>query len=371
MTTISSQQTCMECLFLLFMGVSCRRNSLTILTQRTSGSDENVPTWHSREAVSVVKSWYPHANISSVTYFLVTIHVPTDIIMGHSYIEDDGGTHYYPGILDRKEVQAFLDAMFEAEHTASGKVLQDGQSCILTVAIPSDSSMSHNQRAEPNLTIAKGSMYGFSIRELHTAGRYVIVPPSHLTRLSLSRLGRLQITKRDQGVYIQTSNIARLALFGGVPAFELLHINGEQVQIDKLAEQGFVVPKDPAASVESTEPSSPQHSGRIQSILTTSGTIQIAIPSSDEHALSIALRIAHDLDTYHKLDAEIMTHTDAEIRQGSGVLEPGNLILIGTPNEPFIREVLKKSMTPVRTTKDHGTISINGRSWNEPSLGMC
>jgi hypothetical protein len=360
----------MECLFLLYMGMSRRRNSLTILTQGTRGNDENVPTWHSREAVSVVKSWYPHANISSVAYVLVIIHILADMIIVHSYIEDDGGTHYYSGILDRKEVQAFLDAMFEAEHTAPGNVLQDGQSCILTVAIPSESGMSHNQRAEANLTITQGSMYGFSIRELHTAGRYVIVPPSYLTQLSSSRLGRLQITKRDQGIYIKTSNIARLAWLGSVPAFELLQINGEQVQTDKLGEQDFVVPKDPAASVESMEPSSPQHSGRIQSILTTNGTIQIAIPSNEEHALSIALRIAHDLDTYHKLDAEIMTHADAQIRQDSGVLGSGNLILIGTPDEPFIREVLRKTMTPVRTTKGHDTISINGMSWNEPSLGM-
>ena len=30
------------------------------------GDDDNVPTWHTREAVSVVKTWNPQANITSV-----------------------------------------------------------------------------------------------------------------------------------------------------------------------------------------------------------------------------------------------------------------------------------------------------------------
>lgn len=30
------------------------------------GDDENVPVWHTREAVSVLKTWYPHANVTLV-----------------------------------------------------------------------------------------------------------------------------------------------------------------------------------------------------------------------------------------------------------------------------------------------------------------
>jgi hypothetical protein len=33
------------------------------------GMDDNVPTWHSREAVSVLKAWNPNANVTSVCRF--------------------------------------------------------------------------------------------------------------------------------------------------------------------------------------------------------------------------------------------------------------------------------------------------------------
>ena len=39
---------------------------LSIPNLRNSGKDDNVPTWHSREAVSALRTWNPEANVMSV-----------------------------------------------------------------------------------------------------------------------------------------------------------------------------------------------------------------------------------------------------------------------------------------------------------------
>jgi hypothetical protein len=159
-----------------------------------------------------------------------------------------------------------------------------------------------------------------------------------------------------------------LTWLGGSPYFSGLHVNGKAIQADQFLGKELVIPQLGEASIATnTVPSPLQHSGRLQSILTTDGTIQLLIPESDEHALSIALRIAHDLDTYHKLDAAIATYADAQNHEALG---SGNIILIGSPGAPFVRQILENGRTPVSVTREPPfTVTVNKQSWDEPSLG--
>jgi hypothetical protein len=47
--------------------------------------------------------------------------------------------HFYDGVLDRSEVQSFLDAVFAEEEVRKGNMIADGQTSTMTVAVPSES----------------------------------------------------------------------------------------------------------------------------------------------------------------------------------------------------------------------------------------
>lgn len=72
------------------------------------------------------------------------------------------------------------------------------------------------------------------------------------------------------------------------------------------------------------------------------------IPDEDDLSLSYALRLAHDLDTFHKLDAEVLT--DAEV---SGLLEseslgPSNIVILDGPKKTsFGRRLLEGTNHPL------------------------
>jgi hypothetical protein len=71
-----------------------------------------VPTWHSRQAVSVVQTLYPDADISCVAFYTL---LTTSVSRWHSLIEDSGDVHWYDGMLDRPEVHTFLDRVLAKE----------------------------------------------------------------------------------------------------------------------------------------------------------------------------------------------------------------------------------------------------------------
>jgi hypothetical protein len=150
-----------------------------------------------------------------------------------------------------------------------------------------------------------------------------------------------------------------------------LSIDGTSIRSDQLSSNEIEVVKIDGTWKLQTHPSSGflQRSGRLQSVLTTSGTITLMIPEHDEHTLSIALRIAHDLNLYHKLDAQIATHTEiAEQRIRSS---PGNVFIIGRPSDSFIRDFLNEGPTPIKVSREFPhVVTVNGQSWDEPSLGQ-
>jgi hypothetical protein len=99
-------------------------------------------------------------------------------------------------------------------------------------------------------------------------------------------------------------------------------------------------PEDYAADI--------QPSGRLSLILSSKGPLLFVIPDEDSLSLSQALRLAHDLDTFHKLDVEILTDAEA-----SGILEDGSLgssnivIFDGLKKTSFGQRLLGGPMHPL------------------------
>lgn len=116
-----------------------------------SGDDENVPVWHTREAVSALKSWRPSANVVCVIVFRrLFIHLTLIRHSSQSFKEDPGEGHWYPNVLKNPTVQQFLDEALE-----SYGVVKQSESFTLTVANPREC----------------GSLHGWKIDHLTVPGR--------------------------------------------------------------------------------------------------------------------------------------------------------------------------------------------------------
>jgi hypothetical protein len=86
----------------------------------------------------------------------------------------------------------------------------------------------------------------------------------------------------------------------------------------------------------------------------------IVIPSTSRSPeLSSALRIAHDLNAYHRIDAEIVNESEALVRSQMGSWADGNIIFIGTSSSPFVEAVIEKKRTAVKLCD--GRLIINER----------
>jgi hypothetical protein len=83
-------------------------------------------------------------------------------------------------------------------------------------------------------------------------------------------------------------------------------------------------------------------------ILLSNGPLSIVIPHISDTAIQAAVRIAHDLDMYHKLSAEILTASEALSRLDSGTLGTGNIVTIGGSDNTFTRHILDTSPTSFR-----------------------
>lgn len=116
------------------------------------------------------------------------------------------------------------------------------------------------------------------------------------------------------------------------------------------------------------EPLPVQPPNRIQSILSSSASLTIVIPS-DSHSLelSVALRAAHDLNAYHRIDAEIVTDSEALMRSRTSSWADGNIIFIGTSSSPFVRAVIEEKRTAVELCD--GRLFINERQLEQPGEG--
>ena len=98
------------------------------------------------------------------------------------------------------------------------------------------------------------------------------------------------------------------------------------------------------------------------------------IPDEDNLSMSYALRLAHDLDTFHKLDVEILTDSEASGLLESGSLGPSNIVVLDGPKETsFGRRFFEGSRYPLfpsrvyrNGVKSDGACQIHGA----PSQGL-
>lgn len=118
-----------------------------------------------------------------------------------------------------------------------------------------------------------------------------------------------------------------------------------------------------------------QPPSRLASILNSPGPLTLVVPTLiiPSRALSVATRLARDLDLYHKLDAEIISDSEAEQRLVDGMLGKGNIVFIGLTGEgEFARRVLREGNTPfAMKDNDEPVLTLNGEVVEGPSQGMC
>ncbi|KAK1229074.1 hypothetical protein PQX77_007890 [Marasmius sp. AFHP31] len=239
------------------------------------GNDENVPVWHSRELVSVFKQWNPNSTIS--------------------FKEDPGQPHFYSTVFDNDEVQSYLDQVLESAAAPS-----PSKSFTLTVALPADS----------------GTLHGWRVDRLSTPGR----------------LARLAVQVNNDQVHVVSSNIKAFSV--DLSVFPV-HPDGLWIDKTRLRIPDDVVQSKQIVSFHavdykvwkvSSEQNAIQRSGRVQTILSSDhAPLVFVIPDEDnERELSLSLRIAHDLQIYHRLDAEILLDTEISDKVGLG-----NLVVIG------------------------------------------
>ncbi|KAF5373151.1 hypothetical protein D9758_001792 [Tetrapyrgos nigripes] len=235
------------------------------------GDDENVPVWHSREMMSILQTWNPNA---------------TAVLF-----EDPGKPHWYPTVLNNERVDSFLHEVASEQPKSWSKTFT------LTVAIPSES----------------GSFHGWRVEALDIPGR----------------LSRLVVRRADDGnVTVSTSNVKSFSVNVTTFPMSSLSVDDNPVHPSQHIEQVlYLRAVEPKIWKVSHDPIHGQLSGRMQTILASKGPIALVIPDvSHDQELSVALRIAHDLHTYHRIDSAIIQSSEVFT---TDVVNEGNVVVIG------------------------------------------
>lgn len=122
-----------------------------------------------------------------------------------------------------------------------------------------------------------------------------------------------------------------------------------------------------------------QPPSRLGAILNSKGPLIIIIPGvsliTPSRALSIATRLAHDLDLYFKLDAEVISDSEAIERLDAGTIgeSKGNIVFIGLTGEgEFAKRILSEGKTvfSIDTAAEKPSLKLNGDTVQGPSKGM-
>ncbi|KAJ2916870.1 hypothetical protein MD484_g3582, partial [Candolleomyces efflorescens] len=265
------------------------------------GSDGNVPAWHSRELVSVLRTLEPNGNASLK--------------------EDRGQDHWYNTVLNNQDVQQFV-----SHHTrAEGPKAEPPLSFTLTVSNPSETD----------------SLYGWKIHSLFIAGRLGIL------RIDVQGDGIVKVSSNNvQSFSVRDENIISdiKALIIGSQTFSRSHFTQLPV-VFTLASDKWTT--ESGVSLPFSIPT------RLQAILTTVGPINIVF--DEEQAFSLAKRLAHDLHLYHRLDSELISAGDNSLHMHS----TGNSVVIGTLQSVSVQRALREARTPFRLY--NGSLVLGGK----------
>ncbi|KAJ7582507.1 hypothetical protein C8J56DRAFT_954942 [Mycena floridula] len=277
------------------------------------GEDGNVPVWHSRQAVDVVKTWSPNANVT--------------------FREDPGENHWYDSVFNNHQVRNFLDALL------AGNPRPPSRSFTLTVAIPAES----------------GSLHGWRIEALSIPGR-------------LGRI-RVEIGEGDK-ISVATSNVAWFSVDRRVFAVSSIRIDEEHLKISEDSKLlRFQAVEGKVWKVATPHYPGIQSSGRIQTILSSPGPLLLVVPDDNhQREMSVALRIAHDLNTYHKLDTNIITSSEA-LTVDDKILNQGNIVVVGNEasqaiGQRFSLDLQKSQIAPYFSKPGMGLLFLH----NHPRL---
>jgi hypothetical protein len=111
-----------------------------IFSPTRSGVDGNVPTWHSRELVSVLKTW---ATDAIVRYARFSPH-PLVLFHAHgcSFCEEPGKGHWYPSVFKSTQMKSFLDSVLSEERPSHRR----SHTFTLTTVVPAETGSLHGWR---------------------------------------------------------------------------------------------------------------------------------------------------------------------------------------------------------------------------------
>ncbi|CAE6482873.1 unnamed protein product [Rhizoctonia solani] len=267
------------------------------------GNDENVPVWHSRERMALIKAWNPNADVNLT-------EVPDKPHFWDTVFKDEPTSSAIEGLV--ASPYAVFD-MASAPFT-------------ITVAWPSES----------------GSMRGWRIRQATVPGR----------------LSRAQVDDKS----IRTTNVHTLSIElskSGIKAGEVITLDHESI---KVPDRSHVwLHRTESGNWEVIEPAVAHPSGPLSSILTSAKPIALVIPTERaEYYETIALRIAHNLYTYLKLDCAILQDSEVD-----GTLEGRSVVVIGGHHNKYGMAVRS---SPLQISSD-GVISVAGERYDGASIG--
>lgn len=89
------------------------------------------------------------------------------------------------------------------------------------------------------------------------------------------------------------------------------------------------------------------------------GPLQIVIPHKSGHCLSGAIRLAHSLDIYHKIDSNILDAQEAQALLQAGTAGNSSIVVISDGSNVFLNDVLAARRTPFGFSED--ALTVNGR----------
>ncbi|QRW22579.1 alpha/beta hydrolase family protein [Rhizoctonia solani] len=268
------------------------------------GSDENVPVWHSRERMALIKMWNPDADVNMT--------------------EIPGKPHFWDTVFKEKPVSNAIQDLVSSPYAASNTIETD---FTLTVAWPSES----------------GSMRGWRIRKAKVPGR--------LSRIHVS------------GSSIQTTNVHTFSVElskSQLKDGDVIEVDSQRIKVPRQSSFWLSYEKDNQWEIVHTAKS--YHYGSLSSALTSAMPIALVIPAREgDYYQTIALRIAHSLYTYLKLDCTILRDSELQGR----VLEGRSVVVIGGHHNKYGMAVRS---SPLRILPD-GSIVIGQKRYNINGVG--
>ncbi|KAG6836615.1 hypothetical protein H0H93_006036 [Arthromyces matolae] len=270
-----------------------------------------------------------------------------------SLLEIPNEDHWFPSVFDNAEVDGFIEDLSEREHQ-NRVTLTD---FTLTVSDP----------------LASGSLHGWKIECLLLPGS---LDRSVMRRLRLAKLRVHTDEMSGSVVRVVTSNVHSFSWDRRSDAASILHIDGSFMQIPRYdSRQRNILlltrldhnSKSAWRMVDEVKEFCPGYPpARLQSILLSQGPISFIVPSDSESPeLSIALRLAHDLQTYHRLDSEILPQKDQPV--WSDWVRTGNLVFIGGVLSVFPQALLAEKRTCFHLRGK--VLELNGQALDESGTG--